>query len=103
MGAIQLWESASSVGVGIETLLSGGGLESQIDTDELAEAICRNKSTALVEQLGHYAKQFPQNRELIVGALDKASKCECAKVIKTAKRSVSEILALSMLEALASK
>lgn len=103
MGAIQLWESASSVGVGIESLLSGQGLESQIDTDELAEAICKNKSTALVEQLGHYARQFPQSRELIVGALDKASRCECAKVIRSAKRGVSEILALSMLEAMSSK
>jgi len=103
MGAIQIWESASSATLGVESLLVEEGLEGKICSAELAEAICKNKSTALVEQLGHYAKQFPQSRELIVTALDKASRCECAKVIRSAKRGVSELLALSMLEAMSSK
>ncbi|MDE1870304.1 MAG: hypothetical protein KGH71_04960, partial [Candidatus Micrarchaeota archaeon] len=99
MGAIQIWESASSAKMGIESLLIGRGLESQIGSAELADAICKNKSEALVEQLNQYAAQFPESREVIVEALDLASKCECAKVIRSAKRSVSEILALSMVEA----
>ena len=103
MGAIQIWESASSAKMGIETLLIGQGLETQIGSAELAEAICKNKSEALVEQLNQYAAQFPQSRDTIVRALDIASKCECAKVIRSAKRSVSEILALSMLEAMSSR
>ncbi|MDE1845993.1 MAG: hypothetical protein KGH53_01790 [Candidatus Micrarchaeota archaeon] len=100
MGRIQIWKSASSEW-GIEAMLAGGGLEKSIGGEELAAAICNNKSVALVSQLGEYAKQFPESRQMIVEALEMASGCECAKVIRMARRSVSEILALSMVEAFA--
>lgn len=97
---IQIWKSASSANDGLEAMLLFGGLESKIGSSELADAICENKSVALVEQLCEYAVKFPQSREFVIQALEMSGNCTCSRVISKAKRGVSEILALNMVEAL---
>lgn len=103
MGSVlQTTISVSLAERSIEEMLFSKGLEEAIGSRELANRICENKSIALVEQLSEYARKYPQSRKVVVDALDLAQNCDCSKVIGVAKRRVSEILALEMIEALSS-
>ncbi|MGI0141567.1 MAG: hypothetical protein ACREBF_02880 [Candidatus Micrarchaeales archaeon] len=100
MGIIQKWVSASYAGE-LENMLDTGGVEGSTTCEELALAIRANKSQLLVERLHDYANKVPQSREMIVGAFDAyVADCRSAKLARKVRRSISEILALTMLEAI---